>query len=144
MARRHSPLLLAAALVLAGTAALSKPKESSLTFPSPAQGGGVIASSDPLPYGSVARITYDAERLPDCRGTLDGVRPAWSITGFYQFNGGPVRSFWVAGASGDPFPPAPSLVLDTRGELTVWFENTNRWGCYARDPVSDVYRFTVH
>jgi hypothetical protein len=143
LVRRHAPLLLAATLLLAGTAATSKPKESSITFLSPAEGGGVITSDETLPYGSVASIFYDAERLPDCRGTLDGVQPAWSISGYYQFNGGPVQGFWVAGASGDPFPPAPSLLLSERGELTVWFDNSNRWGCYAWDPASDVYRFTV-
>lgn len=92
------------------------------------------ASPNPLPYGTTAaKVVYDANRLPQCRGTTNTGGPAWTITGYYQVNGGSVQSFWVAGFSSVPTPPAPSIPLTTAGALTVWFQVTNIWGCSAYD-----------
>ena len=33
-----------------------------------------------LTAGGEVRISYDADRLPSCRGTLNDGRPAWSIS----------------------------------------------------------------
>ncbi|NVI98910.1 hypothetical protein HV824_12380 [Myxococcus sp. AM009] len=132
---RQSPrwcLAAAVAVLLAGTAASSQ-SSSSITFQSPAQGWNVLASSNPLPFGSTAAIHYSADRLPQCRGDINGTTPGWTITGYYQFNNGPVQRFWVAGFSSTPNPPAPSIPLHTLGTLAVWFENTSRWGCQAWD-----------
>ena len=82
--------------------------------------------------GTTAKVIYDANRLPGCRGDYNG-KPGWTITGFYQLNGGPVQNFWVAGFSSVTNPPAPSIPLSTAGALSVWFQVTNRWGCSEYD-----------
>ncbi|WIG94132.1 DUF6209 family protein [Myxococcus sp. SDU36] len=143
---RQSPrwcLAAAAVVLLAGTAAFSQ-SSSSITFQSPAQGWNVLASSNPLPFGSTAAIHFSADRLTQCRGNINGTTPGWTLTGYYQFNNGPVQRFWVAGFSSTPNPPAPSIPLHTLGTLAVWFENTSRWGCQAWDSnFGNNYLFTV-
>lgn len=81
--------------------------------------------------GNTASVTYDANRLPDCRGDQNG-HPAWSITGYYQLNGGPVGSFWAGGFSPDPSATS-TFPLTGAGDLAMWFEITNVWGCTAWD-----------
>ncbi len=132
MLRRHFRWFLLSAAVLAGTVAVSQTAPS-ITFQSPSQSWSVFASSNPLPFGQVAAVNYSADRLTQCRGNINSTTPGWSIYGYYQYNGGPVRSFWVAGLKSDPSAPAPSIPLDTRGDLAIWFQNTNRWGCSAYD-----------
>ncbi|WP_043709739.1 DUF6209 family protein [Corallococcus macrosporus] len=143
---RQSPrwcLAAAVAVLLAATAASSQ-STSSITFQSPAQGWSVAASPNPLPFGSTAAIHYSVDRLTQCRGNLNGGAPGWTITGHYRFNNGPVHSFWVAGFSSTPNPPAPAIPLSTHGTLAVWFENTSRWGCQAWDSnFGNNYLFTV-
>ncbi|GHG88776.1 DUF6209 family protein [Comamonas sp. JC664] len=143
---RHSPRCSIAPLVvvlLASTAAFSQ-SPASLTFQSPSQGWNVFATPHPLPFGATAAVHFDVDRLTQCRGNLNASTPGWTITGHYQFNGGPVQSFWVAGFSSTPHPPAPAIPLHTRGTLSVWFENTNRWGCRAWDSnFGNNHHFTV-
>ncbi|NMO22062.1 hypothetical protein HPC49_14080 [Pyxidicoccus fallax] len=122
-----------AAALLLSTAAAAQSTSPSITFKSPSQGWGVVASSNPLPYGKTASIIYSVDRLTACRGNINSTTPGWTITGYYQFNNGPVQYFWVAGFSSVPNPPAPSIPLNQKGTLAVWFENTNRWGCQAWD-----------
>lgn len=78
-----------------------------------------------LQKGKSARVVYDANRLTACRGEQGGV-PQWGITGFYRIAGGEPRTFTVA-------PSAALLELDRSGDLEIWFQNTNRWGCVAYD-----------
>jgi len=94
----------------------------------------VSQSSDPLPVGSTVAVTYDANRLPGCRGTTNTGGPAWSITGYYSLNGGPVQSFWVAGHSPDGSTQSSfALPANTSGDLAMWFQVTNMWGCSEWD-----------
>lgn len=99
--------------------------------------------SGELTRGATVEIAYDADRLTQCRGTQNGY-PQWAITGYYRIDGGEVKSFAAAGNMA-PTPPAlPSITLDHRGELEMWFQNTNRWGCNAYDSnFGDNYRFEV-
>ncbi|NTX05860.1 DUF6209 family protein [Myxococcus sp. CA040A] len=143
MLRRHFRWLLAAVSVLVASVAVSQTAPS-ITFQSPSQGWNVFASSNPLPFSGAASIIYDASRLTQCRGNINANTPGWTITGHYQFNNGPVQSFWVAGFSSTPNPPAPSIPLNTRGDLAIWFENTSRWGCQAWDSnFGNNYHFNV-
>ncbi|NTX10473.1 hypothetical protein HUA76_06720 [Myxococcus sp. CA056] len=143
MLRRHFRWLLAAVSVLVASVAVSQTAPS-ITFQSPSQGWNVFASSNPLPFGGAVSIVYDASRLTQCRGNINANTPGWTITGHYQFNNGPVQSFWVAGFSSTPNPPAPSIPLNTRGDLAIWFENTSRWGCQAWDSnFGNNYHFNV-
>ncbi|MCP3102537.1 DUF6209 family protein [Myxococcus sp. K15C18031901] len=132
MSRRHVRWLLSAVALLTASVAVSQATPS-LTFQGPSQGWNVFASSNPLPHGATASVVYDVNRLTQCRGDINATTPGWTVTGHYQFNDGPVQSFWVAGFSSTPNPPAPSIPLTTRGDLAVWFENTSRWGCQAWD-----------
>src|SRR5689334_22927910 len=66
--------------------------ETQLTF----AGSWNISQSNLLVKGQTVRVSYDASRLPQCRGDQNG-HPAWSITGYYSLNGGPVKSFEAGG-----------------------------------------------
>lgn len=96
--------------------------------------------------GGEVVIHYDAGRLPDCRGTLNG-NPAWSITGFASLNGAEATSFAIGGHNPNGGGVAPSeftLPLAGTGELQLWFQVTNAWGCSAWDSdYGQNHRFTV-
>jgi hypothetical protein len=103
------------------------------------------SSPSPLLVATTAKVNYDANRLSQCRGTTNTGGPAWSITGYYSINGGPVQSFWVAGHSSAPNPPAPSIYLSQRGGLSMWFQVTNLWGCNAWDSnYGNNYSFNIN
>lgn len=87
-------------------------------------------ASTTLRVGQRARIVYDASRLAACRGEQGGV-PQWSITGYARLGDGETVSFPVAGLMAPQ--AAPTIPLDRAGELQVWFQNNNRWGCNAFD-----------
>lgn len=96
-----------------------------------------------LQRGKKVRVVYDADRLTQCRGELNGGGPAWSITGYWQINGGPVHSFNAGGLSPTGAPAEP-FTLDATGDLQLWFQNVNRWGCNAYDSnLGANYHFTV-
>jgi hypothetical protein len=128
---RSMKLALVLPVLLAGLTA-SAQTTPTITFDYPAW--NEVASPSPLPYGKTAKIVYDANRLSQCRGTTNTGGPAWTITGYYQINGGPVQNFWVAGhnpAGGSTTPP--SISLSAKGALSMWFQVTNIWGCNAWD-----------
>ncbi len=139
MLRRLSLFLLP--LLLVGTTAAAQ--SASLSFNGD---WSVVASSNPLPVGATVAVTYDANRLPQCRGTTNTGGPAWSITGYAQLNGGPVQSFWVAGHSPTPNPAPPSFTLPAgeSGDLALWFQVTSSFGCTEWDSnYGNNHRFTV-
>lgn len=85
----------------------------------------------PLVRGKTAKVVYDVARLTACRGEQGGI-PQWSITGRYAIGDGPVKTFAAGGLSlrnGE----TTSITLDRAGDLRVWFENNDRWGCQAWD-----------
>lgn len=99
--------------------------------------------SGTLAQNDSAAISYDITRLPQCRGELSG-GPAWSITAFYRFNGGAVESTPVAGHSPTGSVIEPSIPLTESGDLEVWFQNSNVWGCNAYDSnFGQNYHFSV-
>lgn len=102
-------------------------------------------ASSALVEGDTVSVIYDESRLPDCRGTTSG-NPAWTITGYWQLTGKhgakETGSFTVAGLNASV--AAPSIPLTVDGELSVWFQNNNRWGCNAYDSnFGDNWRFQV-
>ncbi len=89
-----------------------------------------------LTAGGEVRISYDADRLDKCRGTLNDGRPGWSISGYASVNGGEAQSFHLAGfnSNGGTTDPVTAVVsLPEEGELQLWFAITSRWGCQAWD-----------
>ncbi len=104
---------------------------------------GNISLSAPLVKGRPVKVRYAADRLPGCRGEQNG-QPAWSITGYWQLNGGEVGSFEAGGYSPSQGTQEPLFALDAPGELQLWFQVTNRWGCSAWDSrYGHNYRFAV-
>lgn len=89
--------------------------------------------------GGKLTIAYDDARLADCRGTQGGV-PQYSVTAHYRL-GEETGSVVVAGLTNGQ---KPTIELEGSGELTLWFEATNKWGCHAWDSdFGDNYRFNV-
>lgn len=89
---------------------------------------GLVAGRDII-------LRYDAARLADCRGTING-KPAWSITAFASINGAEPTSFAVGGydPNGGGYARTSQLLpVDGAGELQLWFQITNVWGCSAWD-----------
>jgi hypothetical protein len=95
---------------------------------------GTIVQSGSLRAGSSVKVHYDLDRLTQCRGTMGGY-PQWSISGFASSNGGTAQSFEtsVAAANGTRTTIDATIQLASAGDLALWFENTNRWGCNAWD-----------
>lgn len=122
---------------LASEAASQEATSATLTFAR----NFTQTTSTTLRLGQTARVVYDAARLPGCRAEQGGV-PQWSITGFARIADGPVVSFPVAGLNA----PAggATFALDRTGELQMWFQATNRYGCSEYDSsYGRNYRFAV-
>jgi uncharacterized protein YraI len=89
--------------------------------------------SGPIRAGDQLVIHYATERLDECAGTYMATA-AWGITGYYQVDGGAVKSLSVARADGpDLVPTDPEITVPRGSDLAVWFEATSRWGCHAYD-----------
>jgi hypothetical protein len=92
-----------------------------------------------LVEGGKLTIAYDDARLASCRGTQGNV-PQYAITAHYRL-GGEEGSVVVAGLTNGQ---SPTIELDGSGELELWFEATNKWGCHAWDSdLGQNYRFNV-
>ena len=112
---------------------------------------GWTESAAPLIAGQNAQVSYDPTRLPNCRGNLGygGNTPGWSISASYSVNGITFgQPLGIAGLSllnmHLPAGALPSFTLPFAGNLEVWFENTDAFGCDAWD--SDYganYRFVI-
>ncbi|MBX3264039.1 MAG: hypothetical protein KIS78_22010 [Labilithrix sp.] len=86
--------------------------------------------------GGGLRVEYALERLPQCRGNLGGGAPGWNVTGFYSENGGAAKTFEVTEltADGKDRVAKPArLALAHGGDLALWFQVSNRWGCSEYD-----------
>lgn len=91
-----------------------------------------IAVDGALVKGRKVRVAYDTDRLPGCRGEVDG-RPAWSITGYFRQADGSTGSFEAGGHSPSSGTQEPVFDLTASGELAFWFQVTNLWGCSEWD-----------
>ena len=95
-----------------------------------------------LERGRRLRVLYSADRAK-CTATAYG-NPAWSVLAYYRWNGGDVRTVQVAGFRSDPTAPEPGIDLDRTGELEMWFQNTDRYGCMQWDSAyGKNYKFTI-
>lgn len=86
--------------------------------------------------GKPLRIEYALDRLPQCRGNVGGGGPSWNITGFFSENGGAPKTFEVSTLSDDGRDRVakPALVEPSQGgDLAIWFQVSNRWGCSEFD-----------
>ena len=112
-----------------------------------------VNASRALAFGDKVQVAYDAARVTQCTGDFNG-KPAWSQTGYWQVGSGPVSTFEAGGFSpssgtAKPIFSLPAAVVrgegSTTGDLTVWFQTTNRWGCTAYDSnLGQNYHFAIH
>lgn len=78
-------------------------------------------------------VHYDPSRLAECAGSTGGMA-AWSVTLFYQVDGGAKKQLLVTRANGPDLESSDPEVTVPRGDdLAMWFEAVNRWGCHAYD-----------
>ena len=89
-------------------------------------------ASGSLVAGRKVRVVYDTERLPQCRGDFNG-HPGWTITGFQSQDGGEAETFEAGGFSPSGGSAEPVFGLEEPGDLEIWFQITNRWGCSEYD-----------
>lgn len=85
-----------------------------------------------LVEGATVSVVYNPERTTRCRGEQAGT-PQWTISGFYRINDGDISSFGAGGLSETNGSSKPVIQLSEPGDLELWFQNTNRWGCSAYD-----------
>lgn len=145
-------LSLAPTLAACGADELSEPaEETPIAIEAAASANAVAFRKDwsvgqrgSLVAGQIIGVEYDASRLPGCRGNLNGGQPGWTITGYASVNRGPAKSFWVAGFSPTGASGPVTLKLAARGDLAMWFQITNRWGCSSYDSnFGHNFHFTV-
>ncbi|MCA9586717.1 MAG: hypothetical protein KC657_15285 [Myxococcales bacterium] len=106
---------------------------------------GSVDVSGEVRSGARVDVVYDADRMPTCRGDIQG-GPGWTVTGYYQLGDGAVRTFTAAGLSPDGSKPTFELPAAFEGtELHMWFHNTSRWGCSAWDSAyGQNFHFKTH
>lgn len=96
-------------------------------------------SATPLVADQPVQVSYDAARLTTCRGDLGyGTGPSWSIDASYSVNGIMLNeSVPVAGAGLANLHLAagalPTFTPPFAGNLEMWFENADAFGCTAWD-----------
>jgi uncharacterized protein YraI len=102
------------------------------------------SQSGAIEGGGKVIVHYDPDRLSECAGSSGG-RAQWSVTGYYQVDGGTVKSVAVTRADGpDLIPSDPTITVPRGRELSLWFEATSRWGCHAYDSdLGDNYRYDI-
>jgi Family of unknown function (DUF6209) len=113
-------------------------------------GDSTIYRTNDLRADQAFTLRYDTARLAGCRGTYHG-GPAFTITAFVQSGSAAPIAYPVAG-----FSSVQSVVLATggvasvtipaqpAGALSVWFQETNIYGCMNYDSnLGSNYRFTV-
>lgn len=153
MTYRHLPALLM--VLLAAACASEAPGDEAPASQSGSEaldGAATItfgASGQPqvsgaLRVGGKTDVSYDPARLQDCRGSKYGY-PAWAISGFYQIGQGPVVSFTAVKPNQDGTVTTKATIdLYAEGDLAVWFQNSNAFGCSAWDSVYGAnYHFGV-
>jgi hypothetical protein len=122
-----------------GTSEAALGEAGTLTFGADFQ----IKVTGTLEKGKKVRVAYDANRLTACRGDQGG-HAAWTITGYWKIGGGDVHSFEAGGFSPSGGSAQPILALDQSGDLQIWFQNNNLWGCNAYDSnFGSNYHFAV-
>jgi hypothetical protein len=94
--------------------------------------------------GGKLRIVYDTDRITQCRGETSGY-PAWAISLHYSIDGVEAPQEEMTHLVDHDLVLKEVVLTGLQGsELSLWFVNTNRWGCIAYDSnQSDNYRFEI-
>lgn len=83
-----------------------------------------------LHAGGQVTVAWDPSRLTTCRGE-EGGRPQWAVTLLWRL-GSKSGEAPIAGLMG-PAGNEVTLDLPESGDLQIWFQNTNKYGCVAWD-----------
>lgn len=96
---------------------------------------GSITQKGTLQAGSKLVVSFAQERLDDCRGSRTGQSAGWRITGYASLNGGKPATFDTTRAdTGTKRLDAEATIdLPESGDLALWFQNTDVYGCSAFD-----------
>lgn len=93
-----------------------------------------------LVEGGTLALSYDDSRLASCK-TFQGGTPRYAITAHARFADGTEKTTVVSGLMA---ASAPTLEIGVPGEVQIWFEATNVYGCHEFDSsFGENYRFNV-
>ncbi len=85
-------------------------------------------------------LVFDQERLAPCVAFQSGT-PQFAVTAHARYADGSQESVTVAGLMA---PASPTLSPTVAGEMEIWFEATNKYGCHEWDSnFGGNYRFNV-
>lgn len=100
--------------------------------------------SGELKAGTKVKVSYEQDRLPECRRVERG-NPVWTITGFAQVDKEQARTFDTARPEGSERKEIDALVeLPHAGELSLWFQVSGLGGCMQYDSNSGAnYKFPI-
>jgi uncharacterized protein YraI len=88
----------------------------------------------PLVAGATVKLSYDLDRITDCRGETNGSE-VWGTTAFAAFDGGAPKELALSRLQSGRVVPVEAMLAipSTATSVELWFTNTNRWGCVAYD-----------
>lgn len=107
---------------------------------------GEVEAKGELRAGGKVSVRYEDARLPKCRGSRAGAQ-AWALRGSAQLNGGAIQTFdtgRAVDAKGTREAVDAIVALPEAGELALWFQGTDVFGCSEYDSQGGKnYRFRV-
>lgn len=89
-------------------------------------------ASGALVAGEQVQISYDIDRLKQCRSSTHGSE-AWGITGFVKFDDGTVQSFALTELADHTVHGVPATFTMKGQRMELWFQNSDVFGCVAYD-----------
>src|SRR4051812_30871566 len=90
-------------------------------------------ASGPLVAGSTISISYDLDRITDCRGSTGGSE-VWGTTAYVKIGSTTKELALSRLSNGKVVPVEAELQLPSNAtSIELWFANSNRWGCIAYD-----------
>lgn len=103
------------------------------------------SQSAALRPGDSVVVHYDPARLAQCESSSGG-HATWSITAYWRVDGGTIKSVRVTRETSDATVEAadPKITLPTGGELELWFQANNVYGCHEYDSNDSAnYHFAI-
>lgn len=91
-----------------------------------------VQQDSPITAGATVHVNYDVSRLSQCRGDFNG-QPAWTITGHWQLDDDAQGTFNAGGFGFGTPVNGTEFVVPHAGNLQLWFEISDRWGCHGWD-----------
>jgi hypothetical protein len=90
--------------------------------------------------GSPVRISYDLDRMTECKSD------AWGVSGYAMFDGGAPVAFGVSRLDNEAVVPVDAEVEipASASHVAIWFEINDRYGCHAYDSNEGAnYQFNI-